>query len=135
MKNRLMGTLLAIAMILGYANISLAHEPYRKPSNVKTGVKIGAGAALGAGIGALLGGKRGAGAGALIGGGAMTAETMAKRDGNYDKKTRAIGTAAAGTAVGAGVGAAIGGGKGAGIGALLGGGGSTIYVLTRKDQR
>jgi hypothetical protein len=107
----------------------------KRPSKTGTVAKIGVGTAIGAGIGALVGGGRGAAAGALIGGGALTAHSLAKRDSGYNRKTRMIGTIAAGSLVGTGLGAAIGGKKGAGIGALIGGGSSTVYALTRKDLK
>jgi hypothetical protein len=136
MNNKLWSVLSSIALLLTLVTSSQAAEPWIKTSTkTQTGVKIGAGTAVGAGIGALIGGGRGAAAGALLGGGVMAADSLAKRDSGQSKKTRTIGTVAAGTAVGAGLGAAIGGGKGAGIGALLGGGSSAIWASTRKDLK
>lgn len=126
--------ILSILLITTIVSTGLATQR-RNPSKTGTVAKIGVGTAIGAGIGALVGGGRGATAGALIGGGALTAHSLARRDSGYGRKTRTVGTIAAGSLVGTGVGAAIGGKKGAGIGALVGGGGSTIYALTRKDLK
>ncbi|MEW6729904.1 MAG: hypothetical protein AB1489_01080 [Acidobacteriota bacterium] len=137
MVKKLIASVISIILLLAAAAPLTQAQEYRrrKPSKTRTGLKIGAGAAVGAGIGALVGGGKGAAAGALIGGGALAAQSVAKRNSGYGRRTRTIGTIAAGTAIGTGVGAAIGGGKGAGIGALLGGGGSTVYALTRKDLK
>ena len=122
-------TAIAIGLLILFGTVSFgeASERRRKPSNTRTGIKIGAGAAVGAGIGALIGGGRGAAAGALLGGGVMAGQSIARRNSGYGRRTRMIATIATGTAVGTGLGAAIGGGKGAGIGALIGGGSSAVY--------
>ncbi|MBL8148627.1 MAG: hypothetical protein JNN15_01730, partial [Blastocatellia bacterium] len=131
MKKSLLITLSALLVF----SLFLTNSYAARPSKTRTAVKIGAGTALGTGIGALIGGKRGAASGALLGGGVATGHSLARRDSGYGRKTRALATVITGSTVGAGVGTAVGGGKGAAIGALVGGGGSTIYALSRKDLR
>src|SRR5262249_35172821 len=127
--------IMSLVLLLSVSLPAFAHSYRHKPSKFRTAVKIGAGAAIGAGLGALIGHGRGAAAGALLGGGLMTAHSLARRNSGYGRHTRMIGTIVSGTAIGGGLGAAIGGGKGAGIGALLGGGGSAVWALTRKDLK
>ena len=127
---RILVSLLCLVFLTAALALDTSAQDRRRRSRFGRKARTAAMLAGGAAVGGLVGGKKGAAIGA--GGAGLYAFNRRAARRNFKGRTRTVGSALSGAALGAGVGAVAGGRRAATAGAIVGGTGGYLY---RRHKR